>query len=160
MGAPADDPGHGEKRSVDVLGDSDQVIDETRVEIHVGAQGLDMSLHLVDSLLGDLLNPLQKFVLIQASLLGSQLGRHLLQQDGPRVGKGVDRMSYTIDKPLSIKFFPAEDPFQPLCDEILIFPVLDGGFEVIQHLGDLDVGTSVLRALEGSDPGRDRRIGI
>lgn len=148
VSAPSDDPGHGEKRSIDLLRQAQHLVHETGVEVHVGAENLATALGLIDSLDGKALQTGHELILAHPVLLHSELVGHLLEQDGPRVGESIDSMADTIDQPGAVIGLLAEYLAEIVHDLLLILPVLDVVADVADHVADLDVGSSMLRTLQ------------
>ena len=160
VGAPADDAGHGEERRVDLARDAYAVIDEARVEVDVGAKDLAFALDLVDGLDGDLLDEFHELQLLEAALLGGQFVGHLLQENGARVGLGIDGVANAVDKPGAVEGLPRQEPADAGGDLLFVLPVPDVLLHELYHVADLEVGAAVLGPLQGADARGDGREGV
>ena len=65
-------------------------------------------------------------------------------------GKTLDRVSHTVDQTGVIERFLVEQGSQVTADLLLIRPVLEIGFHIVEHAHHLDVGTAVLGTFEGT----------
>ena len=160
MRAPAHDTGHREERRVDLARDADQVVDKARIEVDISAEHLALPLGGIYLLDGDALDALHELELRQATLLDRELARHLLEQDGTRIGLGVDRVADAIHEAALVEDLALDDAAQPLGDLLLVLPVGDVLLEEGDHVADLEVGATVLGTLQGADAGRDGGEGV
>ena len=85
MSTPSDYPGHGEQRRVDLHRNANQVIDEARIKINIGAKRLVFAFRLINRLDGNLLDPLIEFIFLGTSFLLGKGTSHFLQKDRSRV---------------------------------------------------------------------------
>ena len=67
-----------------------------------------------------------------------------------RIGQLIDRVSHTVDQTGVIERFLVEQGSQVTADLLLIRPVLEIGFHIVEHAHHLDVGTAVLGTFEGT----------
>ena len=157
MRAPAHDPRHGEKRGIDLARDANQVVDEARVEVHVGAERLVAAFDLIDRLDGDLLDALHEFELLQAAFLDGQVPGHFLQQDGARVGFRVDRVADAVDEAAAVERRAGKQPAHAGGDLVFVLPVADLLLHEGDHVADLEVRATMLGPFQGADAGGDGR---
>ena len=103
MCRPADYPGDGEQRSVQLQRDSQHVVNKAAVEIYVGAYALVNAALLRNKLRSYLLNRgVQRHIGGLALRLGELL--HIgLQHALARVGDGVHRVTHSVYQTLSVE---------------------------------------------------------
>ena len=65
-------------------------------------------------------------------------------------------MAYSVEQAHAVQFLLREDSLEMADNLVFVRPVVDGVLEIVQHLGDLEVGATMLRALEGTDSGGNR----
>ena len=157
VGAPAHDTRHCEERRVDLAGDADHIIDETGIEVDIGAKRLVLPFHGVDGLDGHLLDQFHERQLVLAALLLRELAGHLLEQDGARVGLRVNGMTDAIHETGVVEGAAGEQLAHAGGDLGFARPVLDLLLHEGDHVADLEVGAAVLGALQGPDARGDGR---
>ena len=154
--APSDDPRGGEQRGVELLGDAQHAVDETAVEIHVGTDpGEGVLLGFYESG-GDLLDGRVQLEVVVPSLGYRQLLNEGFEDDRPGIGNGVHCVPHAVDQTGLVEDLLVQDPGQVRPELVLVIQVLHVRLDVGDHVHDLDVGTSVLWALQrGKRRGHD-----
>jgi len=160
VGAPAGDAGAGENRRVHVLGDVQHAVHKTGIHIDVCAHRHLLILALHDLLNAHLLHALHELKLGQTALVGGQRGGVFLDDDGARVGHGVDGVAEAVNLAGAVAARPVEDGVKVAAQCRIGRGDADFALERGEHLHDLGVGAAVQRALERADRARDGAVGV
>ena len=101
-----------------------------------------------------------KVVLLHAALLLCKGLYEALENLGTGIGYRVDSVSHTIDKTSLIEGFLMEELAQILSYLFFIGNILNMLLQILEHAYNLDVGTAVLRSLQGTKGSCDCGIRI
>ena len=160
MGAPACGAGDGKEGGVHLGGDAQHTVDQTRVEIHVGAHFLVQTLVGAEQIGGQTLDGLQQIEVIPKALLVGLLAGKLLEQHGAGIRLGIHRVTHTVDETASVSRFLVEDLEEEGGQLVVVSGVLDVFLDAVEHLHHLEVGTAVTGALQRADASRDGGVGV
>ena len=160
MGAPARSAGDGKERGVHFGGDTQHTVDQTRVQIHVGAHFLVQSLVGAEDVGGQALDGFQQVEVIPVALLVGLLSCELLEQHGAGVGLGVDRVTHTVDQTAAVACLLVQDLQEEIRQLVVVLGILDVGLDAVEHLHHLQVGAAVAGSLQSADAAGDGGVGI
>ena len=160
MRRPARHASAGEQRGEQVLGDVEHRVDEARVHIHVGAHVLLGALLAQNDLGRQALDRLEQAELCLVFGPLGHLGREFLEDDGTRIGHGVDRMPHAVHQAGAIVGLLADDLGQVVGNLAVVLPIGDVLLDLALHRAHLVVGAAVLATLQRADRRRVRRIRI
>ena len=107
-----------------------------------------------------LLDELEELVLLDASFLLRQFASQLLELYGTGVALGIDGMSDAVDESRLVVCLLVEHAVQVGINLVDVGPVLDLVFQVVEHIDDLDVGTSVKWTFQRPDTCSYGGIGV
>ena len=94
------------------------------------------------------------------SFFFSQVTSQFFQNNGTRIGNCIDGMTDTVNQAgLVISLF-VQHAHEISIDFIHILPVANVLFQMMEHIDNLDIGTTVQRTFQRTDTGCNRRIGI
>ena len=160
MRHPAHDARHGKDRGVDFLWQAQHLVDESGIEVEVGADGLLRLPELRDALHALLLYELQEVILLHPAFLLGELAGETFQFHGARVAHGIDGMANAIDKSRLVVGLLAEHAVEVGVNLVDVGPVGDILLQVVEHVDALDVGASMQRAFQRAYARRYARIGV
>ena len=160
MGAPAGGAGDGEQGSVHLGGNAQHTVDQTRVQIHVGAHLLIQPLEGAEDLGGEALDGLQQIEIVPVALLVGLLAGELLEQNGAGIRLGIDGVTHTVDEAAAVSRFLVEDLEEEGGQLVVVLGILDVFLDAVEHLHHLEVGAAVTRTLQRADAPRDGGVGV
>ena len=160
MGAPAGHTGHGKQRGVQLGGDIQHPVNKAGVKVHVGGNALiDVALLRDDLRRQPLHGAVQGKLLVQAFFAAELL--HAAAQDaGARVADGVDGVAHAVDQAGAVEPLFMQQALQVVPDGVLVAPVGQSGFHVLEHPRHLDVGAAVAGAFQAGQCGGHAAVGI
>ena len=157
---PSYDTGHREDRCVDLLGQSDHLINEATVEVQGSAGRLGALPMLHQTLDSFLLQQAKEVVFFLASLLLGKLSGKAFQLYCPRIALCVDCMTDAIDKSRLVVSLLVQHPAQVGINLVDARPVADVLLQVVEHICYLNVCAAVEGSLERAYACRNARIGV
>ena len=160
MCTPTDNTCHGEQRREDFLRQPNHLVNKARIEIHIARNRLAIILHTAKHINGTLLEQFKESELAFFPFFAGKVAGKLLQQNGARVGNGIDGMSDTIYQAGLVIGFLVEHAGEVSINFIHVRPVLNVFLQMVEHIGNLDIGTSMKRPFQGTDTCRYRRVSI
>ena len=160
MSAPARDARDGEQRRKEVRRDIQHLINEAGIHIHIGAHDLFMPRDLGEHARRHALDRLHQLQLVEHAALGGQRAGALPQDDGARIGQGIDRVAHAVDQAAAVAKLAAQDAADAVGHGVIVLPVADGLLDEGELRQHLPVRAAVLRPLQRADGRGDGGIGV
>ena len=147
MGCPTHDTCHGENRCIDFLWQTNHFIDKATVEIKICTRWLAASTVFLQTFDTFLLYQLQEIILVFSPLFLGKFTCQALQFNGTWVTQSIDRMTDTINETCLVISLLVEHSLKVSIKFSYITPILDSFFQVVEHIDNLDIGTTMQRTL-------------
>ena len=93
------------------------------------------------------LDRLHQLQLVEHAALGGQRAGALPQDDGARIGQGIDRVAHAVNETAAVAKLAAQDAADAVSYGVIVLPVADLRLDLLKHMAHLDVGAAVLGAL-------------
>jgi len=147
VGAPADDTGNREHRSIEFQRKIKHTVYETAVEIHIGTDALVDAALFGDHFRRESLYQRVETVILHPSFFFRQALHKTLQHFRPGVGNRIDRVSHTVDQAAAVERFFVEQLLQIRSHLVLIIPVMYRVLHIVKHTDNFNIRAAVLRSL-------------
>ena len=160
MRAPSRDTCDRENRREQLFRDSKHSIYETAVKVYVCADIFEKSSLFHDQSSGKAFYEFIEGKFLHHALLHCEVFGEAFQDDFTWVRKGINGMSHTVDQTAVVEDFFVEDLAEIAFHFFLIGPVFDVCLDILEHVLDFEVCTTMTRSLEGTDGCCNGRIGV
>ena len=107
-----------------------------------------------------LLYQLQEIILVFSTLFLGKFTCQSLQFNGTWVTQSIDRMTDTINETCLVISLLVEHSLKVSIKFSYITPILDSFFQVVEHIDNLDIGTTMQRTLQTTDTSSNRTVSI
>ena len=107
-----------------------------------------------------LLYQLQEIILVFSTLFLGKFTCQTLQFYGTWVAQCIDRMTDTIDETCLVVRLLVEHTLEISIKFGYITPILDSFFQMVEHIDNLDIGTTMQRTLQTADTCSNRTVSI